>query len=118
MLPPFSSFFSSPVAFTRTCIEVFKLHTAHVSAETAERRKRKVEDVQKRGEYRKAHGLDTDTGFGGWTAKKDNEDLGPAIPIGDGAANAEAGAAANGQDGAVSVPIKEKKPLKMWFGIW
>jgi len=39
-------------------IEVLRLHTAHVTAETMERRKHKVEDVAKRAAYRKAHGLD------------------------------------------------------------
>lgn len=101
MLPSFVEFLSSPFASIGTCIEIFKLHTAKVSAETAERRKKKVEDVQKRSEYRKAHGLDQETGFGGWTAKTNEESLGPAIPLGE-----------------TGEPRAEKKPLKKWLGIW
>jgi hypothetical protein len=115
MLPAASDLFFHPIAFFRTCIEVLRLHTAHVSAETAERRKRKVEDVQKRGEYRKKHGLETE-GVGGWTAKTDAEVLGPAIQT-------------NEVDGALVLPVVEgevteeqvqrpKKPLKKWLGIW
>ena len=55
------------------------MHTAYISAQTAERRKQNVEDVRKRSEYRKAHGLDKEGVFGGWTAKTDEESLGPAL---------------------------------------
>lgn len=34
------------------------MHVDYVSAETAERRRQKVEDVAKRAEYRRAHGLE------------------------------------------------------------
>ena len=54
------------------------MHVAYVSAETADRRKQKVEDVKKRSHYRKAHGLDQGEGiFGGWTARTDEETLTP-----------------------------------------
>jgi len=104
MLPTGSDLLFHPIHSIRQFFEVLRLHTARVSAETAERRKRKVEDVQKRSDYRKAHGLDTEEGFGGWTAKSDAESLGPAIPLNDG-----------------TVPAAEqppKKPLKKWLGIW
>ncbi len=55
------------------------MHVEYVSQETYERRKRKVEDVKKRSDYRKAHGLDQEGVFGGWTAKSDEESLGPAL---------------------------------------
>lgn len=118
MLPPASDLFFHPISFTRTCIEVLRLHTAEVSAETAERRKRKVEDVAKRSEYRKAHGLET-AGFGGWTAKTDEENLGPAIPFDD-ASPTSAGPVANADDGGLGEHVQEnkKKPLKKWLGIW
>ena len=115
MLPVASDLFFHPIAFFGTCIEVLKLHTAHVSAETAERRKRKVEDVQKRDEYRKKHGLETE-GIGGWTAKTDAEVLGPAIPI-DESNSAVAIAGARGESTEEQV-LRPKKPLKKWLGIW
>lgn len=120
MLPSPSEFLTSPFASFGTCIEVFKLHTARVSAETAERRKRTVEDVQKRSEYRKAHGLDKETGFGGWTAKTDGQDSGPAVPTGGaGESKTASGEIANAADGGFGEHVqKEKKPLKKWLGIW
>jgi hypothetical protein len=116
MLPSFGSLFVHPIATTRTFFEVLKLNSDHTTAETMERRKRKVEDVQKRAAYRKAHGMDTDEGFGGWTAKSEKEVLGPGIPVGD-VAEAPEGQA----DVAVAeeqVVKREKKPLKKWLGIW
>jgi hypothetical protein len=122
MLPSASDLFFHPIAFVRTCVEVLRLHTAAVSAETAERRKQRVDDVQKRGEFRKAHGLETE-GIGGWTAKTDEEALGPAIHTDDAsptaddasptAALAMAGGEALGQE-----PQRAKTPLRKWLGIW
>lgn len=90
------------------------MNSDYVTAETMERRKRKVEDVAKRAAYRKAHGLDKDEGFGGWTAKTDEQLLGPGIPVGN----------AGGEEGDLQVQehaqnvVREKRPLKKWFGIW
>ena len=104
------------------------MHTVHISAVTAERRKKKVEDVQKRAQYRKAHGLDQNQGLGGWTAKTDEEMLGPALKT-DGAVGLNVGA---GSEVGLSRAIDEgaaqdnvyvdwegrKKPIKKWLGIW
>ena len=96
-------------SFTRTVLEVLRLHQAHVTAETQEKRKQKVEDVQKRSAYRKAHGLEKDEGFGGWTAKSDEQLLGPGIPLSEGAKE--------GELATEQVP-RERKPIKKWLGIW
>lgn len=81
-----------------------------------ERRKRKVEDVAKRAAYRKAHGLDTNQSFGGWTAKSDDQMLGPGIPIGNALeVKGIEGESDMGEDKQV---VREKKPLKKWLGIW
>lgn len=74
---------------------MYKMHTDHVSVETAEKRKRRVDDVEKRREYRVAHGLE----------EPQERDL--ARKSGDGDASGEE------QGEAV-----EKKQPKMWFGIW
>jgi hypothetical protein len=102
--------------------EVVKLHVEHTSVETAERRKRKVEDVQKRSEYRKAHGLEGSGGFGDWTAKKKGEELGPALevedtPIAATPRDPEAPAATHRDQHYVDWEGR-RKPLKKWFGIW
>ncbi|KAH8811766.1 hypothetical protein F5884DRAFT_288961 [Xylogone sp. PMI_703] len=107
MLPHWSQLFTHPIAFTRTVVEVLRLHAAHVTAETQERRNRKVEDVEKRSEYRKAHGLDKDEGFGGWTAKTNDQLLGPAVPTEE-----------VNQDGQSEPTIRPQPPARKWLGIW
>jgi hypothetical protein len=88
-----------------------------VSAETAERRKRVVDDVQKRAAYRKKHGMETEA-FGGWTSKTDGEDLGPAIPT-VGMDGSPIAAAVEGGDIEERVEVQRpKRPVKKWLGIW
>ncbi|KAI9776192.1 MAG: hypothetical protein M1839_000513 [Geoglossum umbratile] len=97
LLPPLSDFPTSPLSFISTYIEVFKLHTAHESARAAERRRQKVEDVQKRSQYRKAHGLDGGEGFGSWTARTEEDAIGPS---------------GGGEE------ARKRPPVKKWLGIW
>jgi hypothetical protein len=113
MLPSFGQLFLHPIASSSTFFEVLKLNSDHITAETMERRKRKVEDVAKRAAYRKAHGMDKDESFGGWTAKSDEQLLGPGLAIGD---HQEP----SGDEGSVAEQQvkREKKPLKKWLGIW
>ena len=68
LIPPISEFPKQPFGYVRTCVEVLKLHEEHESAVTAEKRKRRVDDVAKRNEYRKAHGLAAGQGIDEWTA--------------------------------------------------
>ncbi|KAI0198725.1 hypothetical protein F4808DRAFT_249003 [Astrocystis sublimbata] len=58
MIPPISEFPRHPFQYVGMCIEVLKLHEEHESALTAEKRRKKIEDVAKRNEYRKAHGME------------------------------------------------------------
>jgi hypothetical protein len=109
-----------------------------------ERRKAKVEDVTKRDAYRKAHGLDKDEGFGGWTARAAGEEMGGGLRVPDKEDKvAEVGVDGKAQgeeenkilnlgggklmlpDGTIVLeksytaePVVDKKPLKKWLGIW
>lgn len=77
-----------------------------------EKRKQQTDDVARRAEYRKAHGLDSGEKaglFGGWTARSDDQMLGPAPRTGyDPATNTDLPIEA-----PVSVPERKK-----WLGIW
>lgn len=128
MLPSADSFLSHPFSFISQYIEVYRLHTAAISAETAERRKKRVEDVQKRDRYRKAHGLENG-GFGGWTAREDKDAIGPALKI-DGAVGGSVTAEGAGQEQVVATTgghgekktyvdfEGKKRPVRKWLGIW
>jgi len=128
-IPPIGMLALRPIEYLKTCGEVYKMHVAYVSAQTAERRRQKVEDVVKRAEYRKAHGLDSDEGFGGWTARTSEQDLGPGMKVPDRetptvavAADASAGATGSAEpegEGKTYTDFEGKKrPIKKWLGIW
>jgi hypothetical protein len=75
MVPSLSDFLYHPISSGRTVVEIIRLSEAHNTAIVQEKRKRRVDDVDKRNEYRKAHGLDTNTSFfGSWGSKKDEEE--------------------------------------------
>jgi len=75
MVPSLSDFVYHPISSGRTVVEIIRLSEAHNTAIVQEKRRRRVDDVDKRNEYRKAHGLDTNTSFfGTWGARKDEED--------------------------------------------
>lgn len=103
------------------------------SAETAEKRKKGVEDVQKRSTYRRAHGLESEDsqGLGGWTALSGKETVGPSLhvdgpvrpnPLNNGTASPVAKDTSDSrEDGNESTYVDwdgKKKPLKKWLGIW
>ena len=107
------------------------MHVDHVSQQTAERRRQKVEDVRKRSEFRRAHGMD-DGAFGGWTAKTDAEVMGPGMTE-DGVGAVRA---AVREGGTVGLPSRVERVVeatpdayvdfegrpqevrKKWLGIW
>lgn len=72
MLPSTSDYWQHPILSLRTTQEVWKLTVLHNSSVVSEKRKNKVDDVVKRSEYRKAHGLEQAGGFGNWTVKEDH----------------------------------------------
>lgn len=127
MLPPPRQLLTSPITFFSQWLEIYKLHVEHNSNLVAEQRRRKVEDVQKRSQYRKAHGLEGENGDGeggkglfGWSARekapREEGDLQSPIAVD---AVVPGGTAAAAAEGDVYVDFEGKKrPVKKWFGIW
>lgn len=139
LLPPNSMFFAHPFKFMGRYVEVYQMHSEYVTAQTAEMRRQKVEDVKRRSEFRKAHGLeDEDEGkFGGWTAKTDDEKTEPTSAMREGGAAVEAApqssiamdlAQQQSASGSPAVETstntyvdfegKAQPAEKKWFGIW
>ncbi|KAI1438632.1 hypothetical protein GGR50DRAFT_371626 [Xylaria sp. CBS 124048] len=61
LIPPISEFPWYPFQYIGVCIDVIRMHEEHESARVNEQHRRKVEDITKRNEYRKAHGLEPAT---------------------------------------------------------
>ncbi|KAK0266651.1 hypothetical protein LTR91_007636 [Friedmanniomyces endolithicus] len=133
LLPPNSMLFAHPIAFFRRWAEVYGMHVSYISAQTAERRRAKMDDVAKRSEYRKVHGIGQEEGvFGGWTAKSEREVMGPAFREGGGegvgqvvavrdaspVAVPAATAGVEAQETFIDFDGKRQPAIKKWFGIW
>ncbi|KAI1210317.1 uncharacterized protein F4807DRAFT_60476 [Annulohypoxylon truncatum] len=65
LIPPISEFPRHPFQYIGVVFDVMRMHEEHEAAVTAEKRRMRVDDVAKRAEYRKAHGLDATQGFFG-----------------------------------------------------
>lgn len=132
LLPPNSMFFAHPFTFMGRYIEVYQMHSEHVTAKTAEMRRQKVEDVKRRSEYRKAHGLEDEdeSKFGGWTAKPDDAPTpamreGGQVPVESSIAmdlaqpkEGDLTAAPAAKETYVDFEGKTRPVEKKWFGIW
>ena len=125
MLPRGREFFSHPWEFAKQYGRVYKLHTDYVSMETAEKRKKTVDDVEKWRRYRRAHGLEKggdDEVLGGWTVKGNGQLVGPTIEtIPDVRSDAESSTEvldAGELPLEEEAPRRRRKPVKRWFGIW
>lgn len=99
------------------------MHIQHVSRETAERRKQKVDDAQKQKEYRKAHGLDQ-TGIFDRLAQEEEQPRNMenfqtgTLALGAGG-NVVDDASPQAIDPAVTgLDARQTPPRKKLFGIW
>ncbi|KAK7753853.1 hypothetical protein SLS62_004219 [Diatrype stigma] len=96
LIPPLSELWRHPVQYAGVCVDVLRMHEEHESIATAERRRRRVDDVAKRNEYRKAHGLEPTQGWwGGSSPIQSRHEEQPDAP----AAAAADGGSGNGGGG-------------------
>lgn len=145
MLPSSSDFFSHPLQSLGQFITVYKLHVAHESEKVAEKRRRKLEDVKKREEFMRAHGVEPGFLTGGWMGKfgtvegdlakkqraeqnlagqeTDREIESPvamqavaAGPVQSGLSSPDLGVAA--EQNQQQQQQQEKRKPKLWLGIW
>lgn len=122
LLPPNSMFLAHPYQFLMQYVEVYQMHTEYNTRKVMERRKSVVDDVQKRAQYRKAHGLDDGEKagwFGGWTARTDAETLGPGLRTGDGTIDSTSRSDKAAVDtSALLTEVQTVPERKKWLGIW
>jgi hypothetical protein len=120
---------------------VYKLHVAHESEKVADKRRKKLEDAQKRKEFLKEHGVEPGFLTGTWMDKFGTVEGDAAKAKREGLEAEQAQSKLDAQspvaaqtlpqthlvDGAVGRPVmgegeelprRERKKVKMWFGIW
>jgi hypothetical protein len=102
-MPSAGQWFWHPLQSFSEALEIFKMHIAYESEETARRRAKRLEETHKTKAFRVAHGMEPAEGQGPEVIKLVREIYGDdVLPEGIG-------------DGAVE---KKRKPLKKWLGIW
>jgi hypothetical protein len=114
LVPPLSEFPRHPIDYIGALFEVLRLHEEHISAETAEKRRRRVEDVAKRNEYRKAHGLEPATAspFGGSVAAA------PSLPVDSSAPAADGGEEQAQRPTNTDLGLTDEGKRKKFLGIF
>ncbi|EEQ92512.1 uncharacterized protein BDCG_07632 [Blastomyces dermatitidis ER-3] len=110
LLPPWSQLLTHPIDTISQVLAVLKMHADHQTLETAEKRKKKIDDVEKRRAYRQAHGLEK---------KEEGEevvegDVATAAAA-DGQLTVDGVDGENEEDGVVR---ERRRPIKKWLGIW
>ncbi|KAH9843400.1 hypothetical protein Tdes44962_MAKER07407 [Teratosphaeria destructans] len=121
LLPPNNMIFAHPFTFFSRWWEVYTMHVQYISAQTAEKRKQKLDDAEKRKEYRKAHGIETKGE--GMLEKFVGGNAENAAPRERGAGEEASPLAAVEEaalpEGAyVDFEGKVQTERKKWFGIW
>ena len=99
------------------------MHVEQRSEESAERRRKKLDDLQKRNAYRKAHGIKDPQGVWGFGKRleyyNDKEEVEKEFEEAAQAKDAspvDSGTAV--EDGESKEFAGRRKPIKKWFGIW
>ncbi|PGH08508.1 hypothetical protein AJ80_07828 [Polytolypa hystricis UAMH7299] len=107
LLPSWSQLLTNPIVTVSQVMSVVKMHSDHVTLQTAERRKQNMGDVEKRKAYRRAHGLEKEEEAAEGEGQQVGGDGVVAVAGGEGAAAAE-----------YADWEGRRKPIKKWFGIW
>ncbi|CAL5868196.1 uncharacterized protein PFLUO_LOCUS2420 [Penicillium psychrofluorescens] len=106
LLPSWSNLLPHPIDTLSQAFSVYRMHVQHESMRVREQRHRRIDDAEKRRQYRVAHGLEEPT-------EKDRE--GDA----DGAAGDDQSPIAAEKSSAEYVDWEgNQKPAKKWLGIW
>jgi len=141
MLPSNSLFFTHPISYVRQYVQVYKLHTQAVSAETAEKRARQIDEARKRREYLRAHDMEQPGLFGFGTVEQEEaaekrkvreeekktiynekriyEEMMKRRAMELGVGDVEAAPVPAASEKRVYLDFEGKPvPVKKWFGIW
>ncbi|KAL3462872.1 hypothetical protein BJX64DRAFT_134673 [Aspergillus heterothallicus] len=113
LLPSWGDLLSHPIDTISQALSVYRMHVQHTSMETREKRHRRVEDAEKRRQYRVAHGLEAPSEA---DLKGNGENVGEV----EGAVDDQSPVAVEAQSGNEEYVDWEgkKRPVKKWLGIW
>ncbi|KAJ0422872.1 hypothetical protein BJY00DRAFT_310876 [Aspergillus carlsbadensis] len=111
LLPSWSNLLSHPIDTISQALSVYRMHVQHTSMETREKRHRRVEDAEKRRQFRVAHGLEE-------PSEADLEGKEKSQEGAEGAVDDQSPVAADVQAQEYVDWEGKKRPVKKWLGIW
>jgi hypothetical protein len=91
------------------------MHVQHTSMVARENRHKRIEDAEKRRQYRIAHGMEEPSKVASPVVEDDQSPIAPPMAT---AVETVAVAAAPERAGQVVVEGEEKRAPKRWLGIW
>jgi hypothetical protein len=109
LLPPWSGLLAHPIDTISQVLSVYRMHVQHNSMLTREKRHRRIDDAEKRRQYRIAHGLEEPDLAGAPVV--DEDDQSPIAPEA-----VQSAAATNGP--APAALASQTRPVKKWLGIF
>lgn len=123
LMPGWSGLLRHPINTISQAVSVWKMHVQHNSVLAREKRHKRIDDAEKRRQYRVAHGLEApvvaDTAAASAAAIEDDQS-----PVAAGAADTMA-APVKVEEAQPEAGTEEyrdfggdKKPVKKWLGIW
>ena len=116
LLPPWSALLAHPIGSISQALCVFKMHVQHTSVMTREQRHQRNQDVEKRRQYRIAHGLEEPDEVDVKEAGTAQDDQSPIAPDADQPQQTDSkDGRGDREQGMVEGP---KRPVKKWLGIW
>ncbi|KAL2794689.1 hypothetical protein BJX66DRAFT_191247 [Aspergillus keveii] len=112
LLPSWGDLLSHPIDTISQALSVYRMHVQHTSMETREKRHRRVEDAEKRRQFRVAHGLE-EPSEADTKGKEGKTEEGA-----DGAVDDQSPVSAEVQAQEYLDWEGKKRPVKKWLGIW
>jgi hypothetical protein len=118
LLPPWSGLLSHPIDTISQAMTVYRMHVDHTSMRTREKRHRRIDDAEKRRQYRIAHGLEEPDDAGSRDGLTE-DDQSPIAPDADQPKKNDPPTSQEAAREDLPRGFEGKKgPAKRWLGIW
>lgn len=118
LLPSWSDLLTHPIDTISQAMHVYRMHVQHESMRVREQRHRRVEDAEKRRQYRIAHGLEEGPEKKEGEAAAEGADEQSPVAVDVATDVAGAGSVRAGADEGFVDWEGKRKHVKKWLGIW
>ena len=117
-LPSKNDFTSHPIQSVKQWVHIYRLHIQHESEIVAEKRRKKLEDAEKRKEFMRAHGVEPGFLTGSWMERFGTVEGDAAREAMRKRIDEKKAAEAGVVDHQSPIAVQERPKKKVWLGIW